>query len=219
MARRTRRKCRHCKRFFIPDPRNIKRQRYCREQPCRAASKAASQRRWLSKPENHDVFKGPIHVARVQDWRRAHPGYWRRPSAGGSLKGAPLQDSLITQAVDNNEESGQFVEPALQDLLNAQPTVLIGLIAQFSDSTGRHSDYKMTSPGWVRDCYGWGTMFSTGMAPPMTHKQLICPARARRLPPQFSWIDQRLDMDVPGLTRARNWLVHVQVLALEGEDD
>ncbi len=39
---------------------------------------------------------------------------------------------------------------------------------------------------------------------------------------------QRLDMDVPALTRARNWLVHLQliawqaplyqVLALEGED-
>ena len=135
MARRTRRKCRHCKRFFIPDPRNAKRQQYCREQPCRAASKAASQRRWLNKPENRDVFKGPINVARVQAWRRAHPGYWRRSPAGGPLKDAPLQDSLITQAVDNNEESGQFVEPALQDLLNAQSTVLLGLIAQFSDST------------------------------------------------------------------------------------
>jgi hypothetical protein len=104
----------------------------------------------------------------------------------------------------------------------------------------------------------------------MTHKQLICHAKARRLPPQFSWIDQRLvrhhyieqcdhttlalylflvtvadaqglsfysdkslcqrlELDAPGLTRARNWLVHVQliayqaplyqVLALEGEDD
>ncbi len=135
MARRFRRKCRHCKHFFIPDPRNVKRQHYCRHQPCRAASKAASQRRWLNKPENRDVFKGPIHVDRVQTWRRAHPGYWRRAPAKGSLEGPPLQDSLITQAVDNNEESSQFVESALQDILSAQPTVLIGLIAQFSDST------------------------------------------------------------------------------------
>ena len=135
MARPTRRKCRHCKRFFIPDPRNAKRQQYCPEQPCRAASKAASQRRWLSKPENLDVFKGPIHVARVQAWRQAHPGYWRRPPAGGSFKGVPLQDSLITQPFDNDEEPSQVVEPVLQDLLAAQPTVLLGLIAQFSDST------------------------------------------------------------------------------------
>jgi replication initiation and membrane attachment protein DnaB len=104
----------------------------------------------------------------------------------------------------------------------------------------------------------------------MIHKQLIYPARVRRLPSQFSWIDQRLvrhhylelcdhptlalylflvtvadarglsyysdhsvcqrlDMEAPALARARDWLVHLQliayqaplyqVLALEGEDD
>ncbi len=134
MARRYRCKCRHCKQFFIPDPRNIKQQHYCRKGPCRAASKAASQRRWLSKPENHDIYKGPIHVARVQAWRRAHPGYWRRYSNRGSLDDPPLQDVLITQLIDFKKEPGQFVNPALQDLLNAQAIVLIGLIAQFTDS-------------------------------------------------------------------------------------
>ena len=135
MARRYRRKCRHCEKFFIPDPRNAKRQHYCSEPPCRAASKAASQRRWLSKPENHDAFKGPIHVARVQAWRRAHPGYWRQSSPGGSHEPSPLQDPLNAQVVDNKEETGRFVEPALQELLSSQTAVLIGLIAQFSDST------------------------------------------------------------------------------------
>ena len=105
MARRYRRKCRHCKRFFIPDPRNLKRQQYCSEPPCRGASKAASQRRWLSKPENRDVFKGPIHVARVQAWRRAHPGYWRRSPARGSLKGAPLQDNRTAGGKDHCEHN------------------------------------------------------------------------------------------------------------------
>ena len=104
----------------------------------------------------------------------------------------------------------------------------------------------------------------------MIHKQLICPAKVRRPPPQFSWIDQRLvrhhyvelcdhetlalylflvtvadaeglsfygdqklcqclNMDGPALTRARDWLIRLQliayraplyqVLALEGDDD
>lgn len=104
----------------------------------------------------------------------------------------------------------------------------------------------------------------------MVHKHLICSARVRHLPLQFSWIDQRfvrhhhielcdhgtlalylflvtvadaqglsfysdqrlcrcLDMDTRALARARDWLVHVQliayqaplyqVLALEGGDD
>lgn len=135
MARRYRRKCRHCGKFFIPDPRNTQRQHYCSGPPCRAASKAASQQRWLSKPENHDVFKGPIHVARVQAWRQAHPGYWRQCSPGGSHEPSPLQDSLNAQVIDNKKETSKFVEPALQDLLSSQPAVLIGLIAQFSDST------------------------------------------------------------------------------------
>ena len=135
MARRYRRKCRHCKKFFIPDPRNITRQQYCSESPCRAASKTASQRRWLDKPENRDAFKGPEHVARVRAWRQAHPGYSMRSSLSGSSAPSPLQDPLITQVADNKEKIGKFVDPALQDLLDAQPTVLIGLIAKFTDST------------------------------------------------------------------------------------
>jgi hypothetical protein len=71
----------------------------------------------------------------VQAWRRAHPGYWRRSPPKGASGGVALQDSLITQAIDNKQESGQFMAPALQDLLTAQPTVLLGLIAQFTDST------------------------------------------------------------------------------------
>jgi hypothetical protein len=72
MAGIKRRKCCNCNELFIPDPRNAKRQRYCRK-----ASKAASQRRWLQKPENQDYFSGPQNVKRVQLWREANPRYWR----------------------------------------------------------------------------------------------------------------------------------------------
>ena len=73
------RKCQYCRGFFTPDYRNVGRQRYCSKPPCKHASKAASQRRWQQKPENHDYFRGPDHVHRVQLWRQAHPGYWRGP--------------------------------------------------------------------------------------------------------------------------------------------
>ena len=45
------RKRRHCKKFFIPDPRNRSRQKYCDKDPCRMASKAASQKKngWISR--------------------------------------------------------------------------------------------------------------------------------------------------------------------------
>ncbi len=102
-------------------------------------------------------------------------------------------------------------------------------------------------------------MYSMGMAvrkQVMVHKQLIYPAKARRLPPQFSWIDQRLvrhhyielcdhstlalylflvtvadaqglsyysdqgicqrlSLDVAALARARDWLVHLELIAFQ----
>ena len=78
MAGGDRRKCKCCLKLFRPDPRNRHHQRYCSAPACRAASKAASQARWLTKPENQGYFRGPVNVARVQAWRSRHPGYWRR---------------------------------------------------------------------------------------------------------------------------------------------
>ena len=98
MTKRRRRKCLNCQRLFRLDPRNIRHQRYCSQGQCRAASKAASQRRWLDKPENRDYFRGPDQVARVQRWRAEHPGYGRKRA----LKADPLQDGLSTQAIDKN---------------------------------------------------------------------------------------------------------------------
>jgi len=71
-----RRKCKCCHELFRPDPRNHRHQIHCSAAACRAASKAASQARWLAKPENQNYFRGPVHVARVQTWRSRHPGYW-----------------------------------------------------------------------------------------------------------------------------------------------
>lgn len=126
--KRTRRKCLCCAQFFEPDPRNRRHQRYCSEARCRRSSHAASQRRWLSKPQNRDYFRGPIHVARVQAWRAAHPGY----SKAGRLRGgAALQDDCRAQGIDSLTPSSDF---ALQEIIAAQPLVLLGLIAHFTDS-------------------------------------------------------------------------------------
>ncbi len=72
------RKCLHCERFFTPDARNRRRRHYCAKEPCRRASKTASQRRWLSRPENADYFQGVDNAARVRAWQAAHPGYRAR---------------------------------------------------------------------------------------------------------------------------------------------
>jgi len=125
-------KCRHCGEIFEPDARNRARQRYCVKAPCRKARKAASQRAWLSQEANRDYFRGAANVARVQAWRRAHPGYWKGRRRG---KREALQDILIPQAAAAPAVAHQDDGVALQDLLNAQPPVVVGLIAHLSGMT------------------------------------------------------------------------------------
>ena len=137
MARAEEHNCLFCGALFRADPRNARHQKYCSEPGCRKASKAASRRAWLAKPENQDYFRGPENVARVQAWRAAHPGYWRRP--GGQSAARPevpvaLQDLCPAQAIESAGDSQNVSQPALQDLLRDQPAVLIGFIAQFTGS-------------------------------------------------------------------------------------
>ncbi len=130
MGSTRRRKCLNCQVLFKPDPRNCRHQRYCSNPVCRRVSKAASQARWLAKPGNSSYFCSSVHVARVQAWRARHPGYWKYPL----LSRPPLQDVSATQPIELKEENDNFASNALQDVLQAQPAVLIGLIAHIIDS-------------------------------------------------------------------------------------
>ncbi len=129
MKRIKKRMCRHCRRLFVPDPRNQNRQNYCSKPSCRKAGKAASQKRWLNKSENKDYFKGPENVERVREWRKQNPYYWKR-----SRSKTALQDPLIVQQTEKTENNDQKNATALQDLLLAQPPVIIGLISNFIGS-------------------------------------------------------------------------------------
>ncbi|HFB64656.1 MAG TPA: hypothetical protein ENJ60_03860 [Aeromonadales bacterium] len=130
MKRIKRKRCRNCCELFTPDYRNINRQHYCRKVACRKASKKASQKKWLSKPENEDYFRSTENVKRVQEWRRGNPGYWKR-----AKKGNALQDPLNLQDTENTEDNDDFTKDALQDFLRTQPPVIIGLIANFTGNT------------------------------------------------------------------------------------
>src|SRR5215472_15407708 len=141
MAGGKRRKCRCCLKLFRPDPRNRRHQRYCSAPACRAASKAASQARWLTTSENQGYFRGAENVARVQAWRSRHPGYWRR---GRGISPA-LQDLSMAQPVDTPGKTADSAGLPLQEVLMAQPAVLIAssahiLLTPFQDDIPRSPD-------------------------------------------------------------------------------
>ena len=127
-----RRKCRHCNELYTPDPRNRWHQKYCSKPECRQASKRASQQRWLSSDKGAGYFQGPENVARVQQWRAAHPGYWRRVVAKAA---DALQDLCSSQLQGGQSDTGTLAVGALQDLSVVQPALLIGLIASLTGST------------------------------------------------------------------------------------
>jgi hypothetical protein len=131
----TRCKCLHCKKLFVPDYRNRGRQKYCSSTECQAASKRSSQQRWLGKPENRDYFRGSENVARMQQWRAEHPGYWKRDP---SKPRRTLQETCSEQVAVLQEltpkQAPQVSRPALQELCEVKTPLLVGLIAQFTDA-------------------------------------------------------------------------------------
>lgn len=124
------RKCCHCNQFFVPDPRQRERQRYCVAPVCRRASKAASQRRWLDRPENRDYFRGSENVQRVRAWRAAHPGYGKR----SGRKQETLQEMMKVQVAPAQEPAPRDEAVPLQEAWRAQPPLLVGLIAHLAGS-------------------------------------------------------------------------------------
>ncbi len=112
MANKSKTKCLNCGVIFTAEARNRGRQKYCTKPACRAAAKAA----------------------RV--WRAAHPGYWR---SHHRLEPVALQDALASKTAVKSSDCAMnrsvSETPALQDALRVQDPVLIGLIAQLTDST------------------------------------------------------------------------------------
>jgi hypothetical protein len=64
-------RCRYCKRLFIPDPRVGERQKSCGDPLCQKAHKVETNARWRGR--NLDYFKNDY--PRVKEWLDHHPGY------------------------------------------------------------------------------------------------------------------------------------------------
>ncbi len=131
-----RRRCKNCDDLFKPDPRNLKRQKFCRKPECKEASKRYSQQKWLMKPKNRDHFSGPANVIRVQLWRQQNSGYWKRKKSKKttSLIEGALQEALSMKTITGKGFSSDLMQNALQDSLSAKTLVIIGFDTQLNKS-------------------------------------------------------------------------------------
>lgn len=170
MGTRSLRKCRHCGVWFRPDPRNGHHQRFCTEPACQAASKRASQRKWVRK--NPDYFRGPTQVGRVSAWRREHPGYWRK-GVRQEADATPdaLQEVLIAQGFDRKQVNTlrtclrEEISRPLQDVLSAQVFAIAGLVTFISGDALQDDIARI-----LRVCYERGRCVR-GMVPWMSSIQ------------------------------------------------
>jgi hypothetical protein len=132
-------KCWHCRKLFVSDYRNRGRQQYCSAPECQQARKRAGQQRWLRKPANRFYFRDAENVQRVQEWRQAHPGYWKRSPRPAART---LQDACTAPAPVNPGPQAVSSRPlpdscpcTLQDVCRVQTPLLVGLISKFTDCT------------------------------------------------------------------------------------
>ncbi|MBT7631670.1 MAG: hypothetical protein HN597_18520 [Desulfobacula sp.] len=129
MAKQIRkRKCKNCKELFLPDYRNVKKQKFCTKNKCRQASKKFSNEKWLQK--NKDYFKGPGNTKRVQQWREVSPKY--QDNKKSVVKS--LQDDCSPEGTVKQCDTVKLTKNALQENLTVQHPVIIGLIAKLSVS-------------------------------------------------------------------------------------
>lgn len=110
-------RCKHCGRFFAPDPRVGKRQQFCGRNLCRRASKKAAQRRWRKKnpgyvANHYRDYIVPWRLKRRKKLRRAGAAVLRRDVIKDQFRpqrlilefpagdGGMIRDEILLRRVD-----------------------------------------------------------------------------------------------------------------------
>jgi hypothetical protein len=130
MGQHTRKRpCTHGKGFFDPAPRHGGRHHSGSQPLCRQASKAASHRRWLRKPDHRPSVSGPTNVARVRQWRHNPPGSWRRQTSQVSDAPDAFQDPLTPHPLEAQQGAEASAPPLGQDACCMHPAGVVGFLA------------------------------------------------------------------------------------------
>lgn len=167
MGQLNRKRCRFCRRLFVPDPRTKDEQYACSRKACQKQRKKENQKAWVKR--NPGCFQG--RYDNTKKWLGEHPGYitehrTRHPEAREKHREAEhqrrlrrknlavdIQDSILTQGVDDKEVSRQLPIVDIQDSIQKQVFVSTGLISQL-----RRVDIQDSIDLTIAGCYKWGKL-------------------------------------------------------------
>ena len=118
--KKTHRKCAHCGHRFLIDPRVRRHHRFCGRPACLKESRRVAQQKYLRK-ERRQQTPDKVDVIRVQEWRCAHPGYWRRKVRIGCYDVRGKLADVVR-------------EFALQDMIDTHFSLVVGLVSYLTQS-------------------------------------------------------------------------------------
>lgn len=111
----THRNCAHCGHRFLIDPRVRRHHRFCGRPACIKESRRVAQQKYLRK-ERCRQTPDKVDTIRVQEWRAAHPGYWRRKLRIGCYEVRGKLAYVVR-------------EFALQDMIDTHFSLVVGLVS------------------------------------------------------------------------------------------
>jgi hypothetical protein len=95
----------------------------------------------LRQALNRDYFRGPEQTLRVQQWRKANPGYWKKERPITQKGQVVVSQTIAPQKTSCNASS--TIRSALQDFCLVQDPVFVGLLSMVTGST-RQEDIAAT---------------------------------------------------------------------------
>jgi len=118
------RRCAHCGRPFIVNPRLGKRHRFCAARECIQVRKKKAQERWLKKNGGKSYYISRGSRERVAEWRKKNPKYWRRSGRNKRLNNSNFVLSKNLKIA--------LRRVALQDSIDTHLPLIIGIISRIS---------------------------------------------------------------------------------------
>jgi hypothetical protein len=125
-----RRKCQHCKEFYLPDRRNLHHQRLLRRTCLSQTEQSGKSAPLGAKTRTTKTTSAARKIASVsKSGEYAIPGTGRKKNPPPQ---EPLQDLCRTQVAQDEEVKRIEISDSLQDVLVMQPAVMVGFISMMT---------------------------------------------------------------------------------------